>query len=219
MTIKLVIFDFDGTLADSIPLIVHAFQRTCRTMGHPVPTTDEVRAAFGPCEEGIFQRLMPDRWHEAMRAFLREYEQAHVQLLPTPFDGVRDMLAGLRERGVATALVTGKGPSTAAVSLARLDLLDEFDHLRTGSPEGDIKHELIPEVAREAGLAPAQCAYVGDAGGDMRAARQSGALAVGAAWSPTARPEELRAAGADIVFSRFEDFVHWLDAAVTRAQG
>lgn len=219
MTIKLVIFDFDGTLADSIPLIVHAFQHTCRTMGHPVPTADEIRATFGPCEEGIFQRILPDRWHEATMAFLCEYEQAHDQLLPAPFDGVHDMLARLRDRGVATALITGKGPGTAAVSLARLELMGGFDHLRTGSPEGDIKHELIPEVAREAGLEPAQCAYVGDAGGDMRAARQSGALAVGAAWSPTARPGELEEGGADVIFHRFDDFLGWLDEATVPARG
>ena len=218
MTINLVIFDFDGTLADSIPLIVHAFQRTCRAMDHPVLSGDEIRAAFGPCEEGIFQRLMPDRWHEATMTFLGEYEQAHGRLLTAPFDGVHDMLARLRDRGVATALITGKGPGTAAVSLARLDLLDAFDLVRTGSPVGDIKHELIPEVAREAGVDPVQCAYVGDAGGDMRAARHAGALAVGAAWSPTARPEELHEAGADVVFNRFEDFVGWLDTTVVRAQ-
>ena len=55
-----VLFDLDGTLADSLPLSIAGFQHAASTVAGV--TDDEVRARFGPSEEGMFRRAIPDRW-------------------------------------------------------------------------------------------------------------------------------------------------------------
>jgi len=212
--LRLVMFDFDGTLADSIPLVVAAFQRMHERLGLPVPTEGEVRGMFGPSEDGILQRHLPDRWEEALLVYLAEYEAAHDAMLPALFEGVPELLAELHEAQVGVALITGKGPGTSAISLARLDLLGEFDYVRMGEPEGCRKQQHIAEVMAEAGVAPNECAYIGDAPGDMRATLACGVVAVGAAWAATANPDELREAGAQHLFTTWNEFCAWLHGAV-----
>ena len=207
-------FDFDGTLADSIPLVVAAFQRMHERLELPVPSPEEVRAMFGPSEDGILKKLMPEQWKQALLVYLEEYESSHEKMLPAPFEGVRELLARLHDAQVAVALITGKGPGTGAISLARLDLLGEFDFVRMGEPEGCAKHLHIAEVLEEAGVAASQAVYVGDAPGDMKAARGCGVMAIGAAWVPTADVDELREAGADMVFTAWADFARWIGASL-----
>ena len=212
--LRLVMFDFDGTLADSIPLVVAAFQAMHERLELPVPSASEVIAMFGPSENGILQKLMPEQWKQALLIYLEEYESSHEKMLPAPFEGVREMLARLHDAEVAVALITGKGPGTGAISLARLDLLGEFDFVRMGEPDGCRKKDHITAVLAEAGVAPGESAYVGDAPGDMKAASACGVMAIGAAWAPTANAQELRDAGADLVFTAWDDFATWIEASL-----
>ena len=204
-----VLFDLDGTLADSLPLSIAGFQHAASTVAGVTFTDDEVRARFGPSEEGMFRRAVPDRWEECLAAYLDFYDLHHddrVQLLP----GVAELLQSLHDDGVHVGVVTGKGPESAAITLVRLGLAETITEVRAGRIAGPKKPTDIRSVLAAWSRSPAEAAYVGDAPGDMRAALEVGVLPLGAAWEITADEAELRAAGAVEVFSTPADLEAWL---------
>ncbi len=207
--LKLVIFDFDGTIADTIPICLSAFREAFQRVTGRHYSDADIFAMFGPNEEGIVRRQEPERWRECLEAFYEAYDRGHDDM-GAVFDGIGETIARLRARGVRVALVTGKGAGSASISMRRLGMEGLFDWVRTGSPEGDVKDVLIPEVVAGAGVNQREAAYVGDVPGDMRSARQSGVMGLGAAWSGTSTHEALAEAGAHEVFGSVEAFSEWI---------
>jgi pyrophosphatase PpaX len=203
------IFDFDGTLADTLPACYAAFRAACDKLGGPRYTDAEIRALFGPSEEGMVQRAMPDCWRDALAVLLDEYRH-HLAFCPRVFPPVASALEELRRWRVPLALVTGKGPQTTAMSLSHFGLDGTFDHVETGSPAGVVKAAAIARVVAAWGVAPAEVIYVGDAAADMQAAEQAGVLGVAAAWAPSAIEAELAAARPHALFTDAGDFQAWL---------
>src|SRR5690242_17857694 len=113
-----VIFDFDGTLANTIPMVLVAFKEALRHAGLREHTDAEIVALFGPDDAGILQRLVGDGWEDAYRVYLAAYEREH-DTTPDPFPGIQPALDLLVERGVQLAIVTGKGADSAAISVPR----------------------------------------------------------------------------------------------------
>src|SRR5258706_1418946 len=195
-----VIFDLDGPLADSLPLSIAGFQHATSTVAGLTFTDAEVRARFGPSEEGMFRRAVPNRWEECLGVYLDFYDTHHedrVQLLP----GVAELLQSLHDEGVHVGVVTGKGPETAAITLAKLGLAETITEVRAGRIAGPEKPTDIRSVLDTWGRKAADAAYVGDMPGDMRAALEVGVVPLGAAWEITADEAELRADGAVEVFA------------------
>lgn len=140
--IKTAIFDFDGTLADTIPLCREAFRRAVRELDGRTLTDEEIERQFGPDDLGVIQRLLPGKpeLHEKGRElFLRYYRELHPELAPTPFPGAAGLLHALRSRGIRLAMVTGKRLESAEISLQFFHLAEFFPILETGSPEGGVK--------------------------------------------------------------------------------
>jgi phosphoglycolate phosphatase-like HAD superfamily hydrolase len=213
MRIDGLIFDLDGTLADTFPVIFTAFREaTLAYLGRALSDA-EIVATFGPSEVGIIQRLVPDRWEACLAAYLAAYDRAHF-MCPAPFPGIDRALALLRRRGVNVAVVTGKGPESATRSLRYLGLLDRFDAVETGVPEAGIKPRSIARVLERWRVAPDHVAYVGDAVGDVHAAREAGVLAFAAAWAPGADAAGLAAAGAHATFRAVDELIDWIERSV-----
>jgi phosphoglycolate phosphatase-like HAD superfamily hydrolase len=211
MRIDGVIFDLDGTLADTFPVIFTAFREvTAEYLGRELSDA-EIVATFGPSEVGIIQRLVPDRWEACLAAYLAAYDRAHV-LCPTPFPGIDEALALLRRRGAGLAVVTGKGPASAALSLRHLGILDRFDVVEAGAPEAAIKPRSIARVLDRWRALPAHVAYVGDAVADVAAAHAAGVLAIAAAWAPGTDAAALAAARPLRTFRAVAEFIDWLEA-------
>lgn len=202
------IFDFDGTLADTLPVCIESFQQTLERHTGRSWTEEEIVAHFGLSEEGILQRLMPEHWPHCLTDFLEIYAQRHDTV--HPFPGVEEMLEELKRRGGRLALVTGKGEATARISLGHLDLARHFERIEVGSPERNVKADHIRRLLRESGTPPARAAYIGDAPSDMNSAREAGVLALGAAWFESADAEALRDRGAAEVFRTLEEFLRWV---------
>jgi phosphoglycolate phosphatase/pyrophosphatase PpaX len=205
------LFDFDGTLADSLPLCLTALRASLLRHTGRIHADREIARHFGASEEGIFQRLAPTAWRECLQSYLEEYERSH-HLCPAPFAGVSQLLARVRARGVRLGLVTGKGPVSAAISLRALGLAELFDEVRTGSPGGDVKAGQIAELVRTFGVRPDRAAYVGDFAADVRAARAAGVRALAAAWAPGARAEALAAERPDALFRSTEELERWIES-------
>jgi len=207
-----IIFDLDGTLGDTLPICYAAFRASLLQFVGRHYSDAEICALFGPSEEGVFQNVAPAQAEAALEMYLQAYEREHASCT-APFPGVDRLLAWLREHGVKQAIVTGKGPRSAAISLRRLGLSSYFDLVEAGSPEGAVKPAAIRAVLNAWNADPARVAYVGDAPSDIDAARQVGTLAIAAAWAPAAlaTASELRARHPDATFTTVDAFVAWLD--------
>jgi HAD superfamily hydrolase (TIGR01549 family) len=213
MRIDAFIFDLDGTLADTLPVCFVAFRRTLEPLLNRRYTDEEIMAYFGPSEEGIFQRILPDQWEECLRTYLETYEQEHLRAARL-FPGIEEALRRLRKRGIPLAIVTGKGPQSAAISFRHLGLARYFDVLETGGPEGSIKPQAIRKVLAGWGIPPKRVAYVGDAASDMEEARAAGLIPLGAAWEPRATVQRGNGQGPLVLFPTVLDFTDWIESAV-----
>jgi phosphoglycolate phosphatase-like HAD superfamily hydrolase len=210
MKIKGVIFDLDGTLANTLPLCIQAFRASVQPLVRRAISDEEIIATFGPSEEGTIMALAPDDYDAGMAAYLQHYAALHT-LCPVPFDGIPELLETLKQKDVALAMVTGKGKHSTAISLGYFALGDYFSPIETGSPLGPRKTQGIQAVLDSwTGMAKQEVIYVGDAPGDITASRQAGIPVVAAAWATTTDAETLRLMNPDLLFYTIRDFGEWL---------
>ena len=212
MTLAAVLFDLDGTLVDTLPICYLAFRGALEGAGAPTMTDGDIHALFGPSEEGMLQRVLPNDWERVLPAYFDEYRRL-LPSCPVVAPEVSAALALLRERRISTALVTGKSRVTATMSVQHFGLDDAFDAIECGSPQGVVKAAAIRRLLERWRLPPADAVYVGDGASDMVAAREAGVLAAGAAWAHGVRATDLKDAGADLIFTDAREFLTWLDAA------
>lgn len=208
--LKAVLFDLDGTICDTVPLCVEAMRRAVRDASGREVEVAEVRANFGPCEEGMLRAMAPANTTAALASYLRWYEELH-DMCPRPFDGMTDILSRLRKRGLYIALVTGKGKGSADISLRRFGLAPYFSAVETGSPAGSMKDINIRKIIAATGIPSAEAAYIGDAVSDVREARAAGVRPYSAAWAESADRHGLVDAEPDRIFYRIADFADYLD--------
>ena len=207
------IFDLDGTLTDTFRVCFIAFREALQTSTGQTFTDEDIMARFGPSEEGMLQRWVPDRWEACLQRYLTVYAREHRRIART-FPGIQTALDALRNRGVPLAVVTGKGPQSAAISLTQLGLTPYFDCVETGSPEGSVKPRCLRKVLAHWGIAPSGVAYLGDVTSDIEASRAVGLLPLAAAWEERSDSAALRALKPFAVFDTVAEFIHWIDTTV-----
>jgi pyrophosphatase PpaX len=206
-----VLFDLDGTLVNTIPLIFACYTHT---LGVHLPGFHPPRRVI----VGNLGRSLDDILHDyavaagvaepgpashAMLETYRSFQRDNLDRLIEPYSGVREALQGLRERGLALGLVTSKVEWAARLSYERYGL-GEFLSVLVFHDD-TARHKPDPEplllAAARAGLDPARAAYVGDSVHDMAAGRAAGMKTIGALWGPSER-EDLERAGADALAAR-----------------
>ena len=206
--IKTAIFDFDGTLADTIPLCREAFRRAVRELDGRTLTDEEIERQFGPDDLGVIQRLLPGKpeLHEKGRElFLRYYRELHPELAPTPFPGAAGLLHALRSRGSRLAMVTGKRLESAEISLQFFHLAEFFPILETGSPEGGVKPDRIRRALDRLASSAGEAFYIGDSPTDVDACRAVPIRILAAGWAAEADVKGLEERKPDYLLTRFED--------------
>ena len=185
MKLSGIIFDLDGTLADTMEVCLKAFQETLQHFDGRTISLRELYSLFGPSEEGILRHLLPNYGDEAYKYFLHSYERCH-EACTRPFPGVEKLLDDLRSLGLRIAIATGKSAETAEISMRILRLSSRVEKLETGFVDRGGKPELIRRVVEYWGFLPDQVAYVGDFPTDLYAAEEAGVLPIGAAWAESA---------------------------------
>ncbi len=208
--IKAVIFDLDGTLANTLPLCIQAFRQSVEPLINRSLSDAEIIATFGPSEEGTIMALAPDYYDKGVAHYLQLYENLH-HMCPVPFDGIKDLLKTLQHKKVRIAMVTGKGKHSTDTSLKYFGLTDYFEVIETGSPKGARKAEGIQLILNWLNdIKKDEVIYVGDAPSDITASKKAGIPVVAAAWAETAEPEKLKELHPDEMFYTIEDFSNWL---------
>lgn len=178
-----IFFDLDGTLANTIPLIVASYQHAFReVLGEEV---EEARAR-GWIGRPLLAALLeedPERGHDLDRTY-REWNLANTSRLIERYAGVPEMLERLVSAGADLHIVTSKRRETARLALTAVGI----DHLIdvTGALEDTTRHKPDPEpllaACRTVGVDPASAVYVGDATVDMLSARAAGMAGVAVTW-------------------------------------
>ena len=211
-TLRALILDFDGTIADTIPICIEAYQDTLEEHGRPRPSAAEVVALFGPAEEGMLQQEFgTDLWRDAHATFLGHYERLHAGV-STPFEGAVDLFEELMQKQVKLGIVTGKGAGSLKVSLRVLGL-DRFFPERTweaGSPKGAVKRDCLDRLLARLELDPGCTAYIGDMPSDVRVAREVGMRALAARWASNVEHDALLASEPDEDFSTYAELTEWV---------
>lgn len=196
---KAVIFDLDGTIADTLPLCVTAFKESIEPLANRSFSTEEIIATFGPTEEGTVRQLVPTHYKQALADYHKHYETLH-DMCPRPFDGIPELITLLKRYGIRVAMVTGKGRESTRITLARYGLSDTFEMIETGSPDGPRKEEGIDAVIKKMQVAHHEVIYIGDAPSDVIASRKAGVHIFSAAWAGTASITQLKALEPDQIF-------------------
>jgi pyrophosphatase PpaX len=178
-----VLFDLDGTLADTIPLIVASYQHAFRTVLAEEVEESRARAWIGrPLLPALLEER-PDHGEELDRVY-REWNLANTARLIQRYAGVPEMLAALTSAGIRCAVATSKRRETARLALegVGIDGLVEV----VAALEDTTRHKPDPDpllyAASVLGVPPADCVYVGDAVVDILAAQAAGMAAVAVTW-------------------------------------
>jgi phosphoglycolate phosphatase/pyrophosphatase PpaX len=205
-----VIFDLDGTLADTIPLIAVSFNAAVRPVAGRDFTLEEVIAKFGLPDSAMLRREVGDeRWEEVNERYHQNYKALHSMV--RVFDGVQEMLDALVAADVPMGIMTGKGRRTADITLNALTWDMYFGAVITGdeavrpkpAPDGPL------EVARMLGVEAGRCAFVGDAPADIKAGRAAGMTMIAAGWHSVYR-EKVRALRPDVWAERPGEVVEFV---------
>lgn len=208
--IKAVIFDLDGTLANTLPLCIQAFRKSVEPLINRSISDAEIIATFGPSEEGTIMTLAPNHYNKGVSDYLHFYESLH-EMCPVPFDGIKEILETLKNKAVHISMVTGKGKHSTDISLKYFELTHFFEIIETGSPDGARKAEgiqIILNVLKD--IKSDEVIYVGDAPSDIIASRKVGVPVVAAAWADTAELEKLKELNPDELFYAIKDFKNWV---------
>lgn len=195
----MVLFDFDGTLADTIPLIVASFQHTVRDVLGEQVSEAEARSWIGRTLVDTFGERYPDHAEHLVETY-RTWNLTHHDELIRAVDGVPELLDALVASGSRVGVVSSKGEHTVRRGLEAVGLRHDFAVLI--GLEATELHKPHPDpllhAAEALSVDPSACAYVGDAVVDIRAAQAAGMRAVGVTWG-AGTADELRAAGPDAV--------------------
>jgi phosphoglycolate phosphatase-like HAD superfamily hydrolase len=205
MKIKNVIFDLDGTIADTLPLCIAAFKKSVEPLLNKEISEQEIIATFGPSEEGTIRKLIPAHEEAGVKAYLHHYQQLHYTC-PVAFEGIQDLLEFLKTKGVQLAMVTGKGIHSTRLSLKQFGLERYFEIMETGSPEGPNKVNGIRNVLSHLNADINESIYVGDAPSDIVYCKQIGIPIAAAAWASTTNAGELAKLNPDWLFNTVDEF-------------
>ncbi|MGA8045627.1 MAG: HAD-IA family hydrolase [Dermatophilaceae bacterium] len=180
---KTVFFDLDGTLADTIPLIIASYQHAFReVMGVEVDEA-KARSWIGRPLLPALLEVAPDHGHELDRVY-REWNLANTARLIRAYDGIPELLGALDAAGARVAVVTSKRRETALLALEHVGIAGHIEVAAALEDTADHKPDPAPlrHGARLLGVDPGDCVYVGDATVDILAARAAGMAAVGVTW-------------------------------------
>lgn len=211
--IKAVIFDMDGTIGDTMPLILRSFREAIEPRAGRSVSDDELMATFGPSEEGTILAFIPEHFEEGVAAYIQNYRTYHTEY-PAPFDGIKELLEYLKSKQIKIGLVTGKGAAGAAITMRQYGLENVFDAIDTGVPEGPRKPEGLKVVLSQFGLEPDEAVYVGDAPSDITACRKVGVPIISAAWASTAEVQKLKEMNPDFTFESVAALSDYLKSVI-----
>jgi len=212
----LIIFDLDGTLIDSVALIVETVTAAFEAVNEPPPTETAIRSVSGITARDAMAILTPHAGPERVAEITASYKRHYLERAgvgrESLFAGTLDALDKLqRNPETIVAVATGKAYNGAITLLESHGLIERFHSIQTpdhnrGKPDPQMLHTAM----EKAGASPAETVMIGDTTHDMHMAKAAGVHAIGVAWGYH-DVFELEEAGADVIVERMDGLVSAID--------
>ena len=213
---KLVIFDLDGTLLDTIADLAESANYALKQLDYPTHPVDVIRTFVGNGINKLLERALPA--HEQteenimrMRSHFVPYYDIHNADLSTPYPGIVSLLEDLQAKGILIAVASNKYQE-ATVKLVK-QYFPNIDFVEIlGQREGiNVKPDpsIVFDILQKADVSKEDVLYVGDSGVDMQTAINAGVDAVGVTWGfrPRAELESFRPMG---LIDKAEDLLEFI---------
>lgn len=136
MRVKAFIFDFDGTVSDTVHVSNMAMKSVYRQLTGNELEDSTVLGYSGPTEEEFISGLLPD-FQGVSELYLAEFERLH-STVTTPFDAVVPLIEAIRALDLPVSMVTAKGPRVTELSFAKMPVRHLFDCVYTATSSGGI---------------------------------------------------------------------------------
>lgn len=214
MKIKGILFDFDGTLANTIDLIIAAFEHTCQAVLGKVPERELIVNTFGlPLPEAMLILSGREELVEEMRNVYRVYNDSHHDEMIKPIQGMTETLSALKAQGIKIAVVTSKKPRMLYRGMACLDLEAYIDAVIALGDTKESKPQAEPMLAACAKLQlkPEECLCVGDSPFDLQSGHGAGAITVAVRYTYFAWEKILQEGKPDFVIEKPEDLLELVE--------
>jgi pyrophosphatase PpaX len=191
---RCVVFDLDGTIANTIPLIIASYDHAMSVILGVRPDPDEARGWIGQTLYDTFHSRYPEQATELIEAYV-DYNLAELPRLLERYPGVPELLVDLSASGVTTGVATSKRRASAELTVLHAGLEGKIP--LTVTMEDTPSHKPHPQPLRLAltrlGATAAEAVYVGDAVVDVEAAQAAGLAQIAVTWGAGRRDELLAA--------------------------
>ena len=215
MTLRAVLFDLDGTLADTAHDLIAAVNRVVVEESRPPVPASALRPLVSKGGRALLACAFADLSEDAREALLPRFLAAYAEALAVhtrPFDGIEPLLADIEARGWPWGIVTNKPEGLAVGVVEGLGWSTRSKALVGGDtlPVKKPAPEPLWLAASRLGVAPEACLYVGDDARDIEAARAAGMPSVAALWGYREAHEEPQSWGATVDCLDAAALRHWL---------
>jgi pyrophosphatase PpaX len=192
-----VVFDLDGTVVDTVELIVESFRYATSTVLGEVLPDELIIAGVGQPLRTQMERLSVEHAQELYDVY-REYNHRRHDELIRGYDGIEEVLDALKAAGRRTGIVTSKSRDTTGMAFRAVGLEERFDVVVTATDTTEHKPSPVPLqlCLQRLGATAAGSIYVGDSPYDIQAGAAAGMATAAVAWGVFGR-EVLVAAGPD----------------------
>lgn len=216
---RLLVFDWDGTLMDSIGSIVACTRATLQDLGLPGLPDEKIRGTIGLGLRETVDVLWPGGGDELYNQVLECYRKHWLSTWrdqPVLFEGVCDLLRELEAEGYLLAIATGKGRRGLDHVLEQTGLAHLFHATRTVDEAFSKPHpQMLLDILDELGVSPRDAVMIGDTTYDLEMARNAGTAAVGVCTGSHCR-EELERLGPVACLDGVVGLREWLVGALAR---
>lgn len=204
-----VLFDLDGTLADTVELILMSFRHTMVAhRGEEIPDARFLETIGTPLPLQLLDFARDEDEHRAMLATYVTFQRAIHDEMVRPFPGVLSVLEALRGAGCPVGIVTSKGRTIADRTMSMCGIDAWVDHVVCGDEVDRGKPDPEPVLRALDAMSldgrPEDVLFVGDSPHDLRAGRAAGTRTAAVGWGPIARGV-LEAEAPDYFLDRMED--------------
>lgn len=190
---RLVIFDLDGTLIDSLEDLGAAVNHALSLRGLPLHTRGEYRRMVGHGVRNLVEKALeasvgtgpfPSEEVDAALADFKEYYSAHIDVHTRPYPGIPELLADLQAAGVRLAVASNKFQEGTERLIRSLFPDIQFVAILGNRPGYPLKPapEIVQEVLRKADIGASDAVMVGDSPTDMRTAANGGIEGLAVTW-------------------------------------
>ena len=194
---KVCIFDLDGTIADKVESIAHVGNQTLRAFGLPEIPVKDYNFYAGDGADVQVKRMLAavpggDKVdYEEVRTQYRKWFAENPFYHVKPYDGILELLEGLKAQGIKIAVLSNKPHGAAVEVVHKIFGQDMFHKIQGQTSEIPRKPSPIGAlaVAKEFGALPQECLYCGDTNTDMDTGKAAGMFTIGVTWGFRPRTE------------------------------